>query len=264
MEQKLVTLLTDFGTKDGYVGSLKGILKRECPDGEIIDITHAIEPYDVAGAAYVLNTYYDAYPKNTVHLAVVDPGVGGNRRGIIIRTAYHYFVGPDNGLFRFVFDKEAYTAYEIDWEKAGIKSASKTFHARDIFAPVAAKLMRGVAPERLGKKLDARTDYSFRFFRKIDDGGYTVPAVTIDRFGNIISGFSLRDLERLNKKDVNSVTVCSFSTDTINNYYSEEKPGSLIALWNSAGFLEIAEVEGNAAKRLKFNRKKDQIRLIIK
>ncbi len=263
MENKIITLLTDFGTKDGYVGSLKGELKRLCPEGEIIDITHAIDPYDVTGAAYVLNTYYESYPRDTVHLAVVDPGVGGSRRGIIIRTAHHFFVGPDNGLFRFVFDKEAYTAYEIDWEKAGLKAASKTFHARDLFAPIAARLMRGISPERLGRKLDARTDYSFRFFSKTADGAYTVPAVAVDRFGNIISGFSQRDLERLNRKEVSSVTVGDFSTDKLNRYYSEEKAGSLIVLWNSAGFLEIAEVEGNASKRLKFDRKKDQIRLTV-
>ena len=104
MSKRIVTLLTDFGTKDGYCGSIKGVIKSYYPDAEIIDISHDIDPYDIRGAAFCLHSYYSFFPKDTIHVAVVDPGVGSTRRPLIIRTAQHYFVGPDNGIFRFIFN----------------------------------------------------------------------------------------------------------------------------------------------------------------
>ncbi len=263
MSKKIVTLLTDFGTKDGYAGSIKGVIKSLYRDAEIIDISHEIDPYDIKSASYSIHAFYSYFPKDTIHLCVVDPGVGGSRRPLLIRTAQHYFIGPDNGIFRFIFNREAYTAYEIIPEKVINSNISPTFHARDIFAPTAAKILNGVNAEKIGRALDARTEIPNVFFSKEGDN-LKVDAITIDHFGNIITGFSKTDLEHLKKNIIVQVKVKDISMNKVNVFYEEKKNGELMALWNSMDFLEIAEVNGNAAKRLKFNKDKDSILIKIK
>lgn len=263
MSRKIVTLLTDFGTKDGYAGSIKGVLKRMYPDTEIIDISHEIDPFDIKSAAYCLHGYHSHFPKDTIHICVVDPGVGGSRRPLLIRTAQHYFIGPDNGIFRFIFTREAYTAYEIIPDKLTGLEISPTFHARDIFAPAAGKILNGVNAEKFAKRLDERTEIPNLFFTKEGDS-LKLETITIDRFGNIVTGFSKRDLERLKKNIIEQVTVKDFTTNEINVYYEEKKDNELMALWNSMDFLEIAQVNGNAAKSLKFNKNIDIISIKIK
>jgi len=258
MTPKIITLLTDFGTRDGYVGSVKGVIKSIAPDAEIIDISHDIVTYDIGEAAFTLNNYYDNFPRGTVHLAVVDPGVGSPRRAAIVKTARHFYVGPDNGIFHFIYSQEAYTSYEIDPSKLGAAQVSHTFHARDLFAPVAARLANGVPCERLGIKLDERTEIPRPYFRKAGSE-LEVDVITIDRFGNIISGFAQRDLERLKKKRVEYVKAKGFNTVEVNDYYSEKQPGELMALWNSRGFLEVAANRGSAAALLSFDKNKDKI-----
>lgn len=263
MSRKIVTLLTDFGTKDGYAGSIKGIIKSLYRDAEIIDISHDIDPYDIKGAAYSLNGYYGYFPKETIHICVVDPGVGGTRRPLIIRTAQNYFIGPDNGIFRFIFNREAYTLYEIipEWVVGG--KVSPTFHARDIFAPAVGKILNGVNCEKLGRRLDKITEIPNLFFTKNEDR-LKLEIITVDRFGNIITGFSKLDLERLKKNVVKDIRIKEFSTDKISTYYEQKKAGELMALWNSMGFLEIAEVNGNAARRLKLDKEIDTVSILIK
>lgn len=117
MTRKIVTLLTDFGTLDGYVGSIKGVLKSHYPNADVVDISHEVEPFDIRGAAFSLHSYYSFFPKGTIHIVVVDPGVGSSRRPLLVRTAQHYFIGPDNGVFKFIFNREAYTAYQLDPKK---------------------------------------------------------------------------------------------------------------------------------------------------
>lgn len=262
MSKKIVTLLTDFGTKDGYSGSLKGVLKSYHPDAEIIDISHDIEPFDIRHAAFSLYNYYSFYPKDTIHMVVVDPGVGSGRKPLIIRTAQHYFIGPDNGVFRFIFNREAYAAYEIIPEKLNNK-VSPTFHGRDIFAPAAGKILQGVTIEKISKRLDERTEIPNPFFSKQDDV-LVLEAVAVDRFGNIVTGFSKRDLERIKKNIIENVTVKSFSTNKVNSYYHEKEDGELMALWNSMNFLEIAAVNGKASEILNFDKNKDVVTLKIK
>lgn len=264
MNDKIITLLTDFGTPDGYIGSLKGVIKSYYPAADIVDISHDIDPFDIRAAAFSLNTYYSYFPKGTIHLVVVDPGVGSERRPLLLRTAQHYFVGPDNGVFQFIFSREAYTAYEIDVDTIGLGTLSATFHARDIFAPVAAKILLGESCGKLGKRLDERTEIPHVFYSKEEDGNLKLNAVNIDRFGNIITGFSQRDMERMNKYAIDQVNVKGFSTNTLNSFYAEKNDGELLALWNSMGFLEIAAVNSSAAKILKFDRKKDFVHIKIR
>ncbi len=264
MSNKIITLLTDFGTHDGYIGSLKGVIKSYYPEADIIDISHNIEPFDVRGAAFTLHAYYSYFPKGTIHFVVVDPGVGSVRRPLLLRTAQHYFVGPDNGVFQFIFSREAYTAFELDVAKVSPGSPSATFHARDIFAPAAGKLLQGETCENLGKRLDDRTEVPRIFYSKEEGGILKLEAVNIDRFGNIITGFSRRDMERMNKYAIDHVKVKDFSTNTLNSFYAEKNDGELLALWNSMDFLEIAAVNASAAEILKFDKKSDFVQIKIR
>jgi S-adenosylmethionine hydrolase len=259
MKKRIVTLLTDFGTKDGYTGCLKGVLKSHYPEVDIIDISHDIDPFDIKEAAFSLHNYYSYFPKGTIHIAVVDPGVGSERRPLLIRTAQHFFIGPDNGIFRFIFNREAYTAFELDADEINTNKESQTFHGRDLFAPTAGKILNGLTCEQLGKRLDQRTEIPNLFFSKGPNNTLVLEAVATDRFGNIITGFSRRDLERMKKHKVDNIKVKDFSTSIINTYYAEKKEGELLALWNSMGFLEIAVANGNATKKLNFNKKKDSV-----
>ena len=263
MENKIITLLTDFGTKDGYMGSVKGVIKSVNPAAEIIDISHDIEPFDIKSAAFTLRNYYSHYPKDTVHMVIVDPGVGSERRPLIVQTAHQYFVGPDNGVFHFVFSKEAYTSYKIDLNKLKGFNVSYTFHARDVFGPVAAFLSKGVRCEKLGQKLDMHTELPHLSYKKIADNTYEAKAISIDRFGNIIVGFSKYDLERMNKMKIELIKIKDFESKELISYYSQKEPGQLTTLWNSHDFLEIALVNGNAAQKLGFNKNNDTIMIKV-
>lgn len=264
MKRKIVTLLTDFGTQDGYTGSIKGVIKNCYPDTDLVDISHDITPFDIRAAAFTLHNYYSFFPKDTVHMVVVDPGVGGNRRPLVIRTAQYFFVGPDNGVFEFIYNREAYTAYEIKTDKIKSISKSATFHGRDIFAPVVGEILNGKTVDQIGIRLDDRTEIPNVFYKKEDGGKLLLEAVNIDRFGNIITGFSRRDMERMNKYAIDHVKVKDFSTNTLNSYYAEKNDGELLVLWNSMDFLEVAAVNASAAEILKFDRMKDQIIIRIR
>ena len=245
---KIITLLSDFGLIDGYVGAVKGVILFNFPEAKIIDITHEIKPFQIEAAAYTLMSYYSYYPKDTVHMTVVDPGVGGKRAPLIIKTANYYFVGPDNGLFSYIFQKEAYSAFEINTKMIGSK-ISATFHGRDIFAPVAAKLAQGVKHDLIaypfkGKPID--------FARHTSDkqNEFSAKIISIDRFGNIITNFSIFEYDAQKVKRIKNITVNKQSIKTIKKTYSDVETGELLALWGSAGFLEISINKGNAADNL--------------
>ncbi len=257
-KNKIVTFLSDFGTTAGYVGSVKGVIKNISPDTEIIDISHEIPPFNILQAGYTLLNYYSNFPKDTIHLVVVDPGVGGDRRPMIIRTAHHTFVGPDNGVFQYLLTREAYTMYAIDEKKVfGVKH-SYTFHGRDLFAPVAAKLSNGVSADELGRRIDNYTEIPPQLYSQ-EDNILAIKPIAIDRFGNIIAGFSKQDLDRIHKKRIVSVSTKNFKTDRLQTYYAEKEPGELLVLWNSQDFLEVARNQGSAAEALEFDPNSDLI-----
>lgn len=244
----VITFLSDFGLTDGYVGSVKGAIFSNFPQARIIDITHEIKPFQIEEAAYTLTSYYSFYPRDTVHLTVVDPGVGGKRAPLIIKTANYYFVGPDNGLFSYIFQKEAYTAFEIDTNMFDSK-ISATFHGRDIFAPVAAKLARGVKPELIAHPFTEKpVDFAKHISDKQDE--FKAKIISIDRFGNIITDFSMFEYDAQSVKRIKSITINRQSINIIKKTYSDVKSGDLLALWGSAGFLEISINRGNAAENL--------------
>ena len=171
VSHRIITLLTDFGTEDYFVGAMKGIILTRSPTAVIVDITHSIPPQDVRTGTFMLSAVYDSFPAGSIHLAVVDPGVGSNRRPILIEAAGHLFVGPDNGLFSMILDRVPDgTVRHVTNTAYFLPNPSSTFHGRDIFAPVAAALAQGVRPEELGPIIQDPVRLGSAAFESLMDG----------------------------------------------------------------------------------------------
>ena len=232
----LVTLTTDFGTEDGYVGAMKGVLARLAPDVTVVDIAHHIPRHDVAHAAWVLATATAEFPAGTIHVAVVDPGVGGSRQEVVVQAGGQIYVGPDNGLFAYVAVR-AESAYSIQSSAFRLPDVSPTFHGRDVFAAAAAALARGLPPAVAGPvaALKGRLPWSAEA-----SGGRGV-VVHVDHYGNLIS----------NVRMAHSSHVQIAGRDiTVRRIYEDVPDGALIAHIGSAGTLEVAVRNGDAARML--------------
>ena len=191
----VITLLTDFGTADYFVGAVKGAILSVNPAAVITDVTHEIPPQDIEAAAFTMLAAYPAFPPETIHVAVVDPGVGSTRRPIIVKAGRSLFVGPDNGLFTYIYDREpSHQTFHITAEKYFRPSPSTTFHGRDIFAPVAAALSKGVKPEAFGPVIADEVRLANSLTPKVlATGRVEARIIHIDRFGNCITNIT-RDL----------------------------------------------------------------------
>ncbi len=253
----IITFMSDFGTEDGYVGSVKGVLLGKAPKATLVDITHAIPPFDVGRGAYTLLNYYDSFPPGTIHLAVVDPGVGSARKALILKLRDYYLVGPDNGLFSFVLQRETFSAYEINARVVNPELAHATFHARDLFGPAAAMLANGASPGRIGIPLK-QIELQQPAFWERQGNLLKLKIIAVDHFGNIVTALHRDDLNRL-KKTINVVRFKNFKTNHVHNYYAEVEKGKPLVLWNSLNFLEIAVCEGSAADYFKADINKDRI-----
>ena len=248
MKKKIITLLTDFGTRDGYVGAVKGVIKRINPQAEIVDVTHEVESYDVLGAAFALNNCYRYFPKGTIHLAVVDPGVGSLRQPILIRTTDFSFVGPDNGIFSFIYQREDLTdMVVVSNKKYFLVELSRTFHARDIFAPVAAYLSLGVETDEFGSPAK---ECMKLIIPQPESKGKSLKGeiIHIDRFGNLITNVTAA---LLRKKKNAEIAVGKRRIKGISRSYFEIREKRLGALVGSSGFLELAVNQGSAQKLLR-------------
>ncbi|MBR8831071.1 MAG: Adenosyl-chloride synthase [Chroococcopsis gigantea SAG 12.99] len=246
-ERPLITLLTDFGLEDTYVGVMKGVIKRICTDAHLIDLTHTIPPQNVTAAAFALLDAYGHFPRGTIHLAVVDPGVGGDRRGIAVRTAAGYFVGPDNGLFAPIFAiSPVIEAVNLDNPQYWFTpEPSKTFHGRDIFAPAAAYLAGGLPLTILGSAILAENIVTLPLHSPRMVAGEIIGEVrSIDRFGNLITNIPAAMVE--------DRSWCAVVADTVipsRTSYGEVSPGDYLALVDSNGWIEIAVNSGNAREK---------------
>lgn len=246
----VVTLSSDFGLQDSYVGTMKGVILRLCPDARLVDLTHQISPQDVLEASLVIENAYPFFPRGTVHLAVVDPGVGTQRRPIVIVGETGYFVGPDNGTFsRILLLEEEWRAFEIVNPAYLLPHISDTFHGRDIFAPVAGYLCRGVAPEEFGPEIDdlVRLDLPEPEIRGARILG---SVIHIDSFGNILTNvsrelWSLRVGERNFRIAINGRTI-----DRLQRSYQGADLGRTLAIFGSSNLLEIAVAGGRADRRI--------------
>jgi S-adenosylmethionine hydrolase len=254
MKNSIITLLTDFGTEDHYVAAMKGVILSISPHCRLIDITHQVTPHDSREGAYILANAYSYFPKGTIHLAVVDPGVGGARKPLLIVTPNYSFVGPDNGLFTMVTRKESVEQIiALDKQKYHLPKVSTTFHGRDIFAPVAAHLSLGVKPSALGHKIDSVSPLGFEepFIRHEKLLG---EILHVDTFGNLVSNIDEGRLSQFTRGRSFVIRAGRKTIRGLQKGYWEGKKGEPIALFGSGGFLEISVREGNAQKALKVRR----------
>ena len=253
----LITLLTDFGTADYYVGAMKGAILSVNPEARIFDLTHEIPPHDVQAAAFILLASYKTFPPQTIHVAVVDPGVGSARRPLLLSVGGQFFVGPDNGLFTYILERER-AARVIHLTRAEYfrQPLSATFHGRDIFAPVAGALSKGVAPAALGEEIEdyARLAPSLPVAR--DDGKLEGSIIHIDRFGNCVTNFTRDHVQGEMFARGARILINEAEIGAFRRFYAETgAPASeLFAIWGSAGFLEISANLDSAARRLKARR----------
>jgi S-adenosylmethionine hydrolase len=239
---------------------MKGAILSVNPEARIIDITHEIPPHDIRAGAFTLHHSYKTFPPETIHVAVVDPGVGSMRRPLLVRAGGQYFVGPDNGLFSYIFyfyDVDV-DVFELSRKEYFRPSVSATFHGRDIFAPVAGALSKGVQPEELGSEVyDDYVRLEMDFLPMMNDDGLLEGSIIhIDHFGNCITNLTHGDFaeemaERWEKIVINGQEIKSFR-----QFYAQHSVDSdeLFAIWGSAGFLEIVAFQDSAVRRLKAER----------
>lgn len=257
-EERIVTLTTDFGTADGYVGAMKGSILSIYPKAKIVDLSHEIPSYDVVVGAFHLGCASHYFPKGTVHVGVVDPGVGSARRPILVQTRNHFFVGPDNGLFTLATLRDPVVGiYELKEKKYFRAEVSSTFHGRDLFGPVAAHLAKGVSPSKFGPRLPSlKTLPPFRV-RRIP-GGWEGEILFFDKFGNALSNLHRSDVGKGAVTDVfwKGRRLPLFKT------YSDMPEGKPGALFGSSGFLEVALREKSFENQYRAARS-DGIRLLV-
>jgi S-adenosylmethionine hydrolase len=242
----IITLTTDFGLADGYVGIMKGVILGIARDVALVDLSHEVPPQDVREAVYLLYGAAPYFPDGAIHLAVVDPGVGSERRALIVRTSHALYVGPDNGLFTRPLDEPGAQAWELNRPEYWLPHVSRTFHGRDIFAPVAAHLANGAPPGEMGRLIADPVRLSLAGPSRAPDGALRGHVVHVDRFGNLITDVPAAWL-------AGTGWQCRIADETIveiSDTYADAPLGTLLMLFGSAGTLEIAERNGNAARRL--------------
>jgi S-adenosyl-L-methionine hydrolase (adenosine-forming) len=244
----VITLTTDFGVRDWFVGTMKGVMLGINPRAAVVDITHEVPAGDIRAGAFALAAACRYFPRGTVHVAVVDPGVGSTRRAIAVQTAEFFFVGPDNGVLSWVLARQKIMAIHLlENEAYFLRPVSNTFHGRDIFAPVAAHLSRGVPIAKTGQKLEGFVRLDWPELRQ-RGGGTEGEVVYIDRFGNAITnlyGDSLRGADSVVCQGRAGRRRCP-----VRSFYQAVPAGSPVALIGSSGFLEIAVNGGSAEKSL--------------
>ncbi len=243
----IVTLLTDFGTQDYFVGAMKGVILSINENIDIVDVTHEIRAQDVRAAAFTLKNYYKYFLQGTIHVCVVDPGVGSNRRAILVETDDYCFIAPDNGLLGFVLaEQENYRAFELNNDEFFHHPVSRTFHGRDIFAPVAAHHSNGVTAERLGREITDLVTFEIGQPHRISETKIAGEILHIDRFGNLITNFKAEDLPVKFKLKAGEKTV-----EKHQSFFNEAQKSEIFSIVGSTGFLEIVAFSDSAEKLLK-------------
>jgi hypothetical protein len=255
---RVITLLTDFGTKDYFVGAMKGAILSVNPQARIFDITHEIPPQDVRAAAFTLANYYKNFPPATIHVCVVDPGVGSARRAILLETGDYFFLAPDNGLLSFIFNEvenrknaqqfspRRFRVFELTSEKYFAAEVSRTFHGRDLFAPVAAHLSNGIEPEIFGNEIEDFVRFENPQPRKISENETEAEIIHIDHFGNLVTNLKTEDLPAKFALEINETRI-----EKHQKFYAEAEKGEIFSIMGSAGFLEIVAFQDSAETLLK-------------
>ncbi|MBI2556260.1 MAG: SAM-dependent chlorinase/fluorinase [Planctomycetes bacterium] len=279
-QPRVITLLTDFGNQDAYVGIMKGVIAGINPFANIVDICHSISPQDIFSGAYLLYTSYKYFPRKTIHVAVVDPGVGSRRNIICVEAKNYFFLAPDNGILSFIIQNEKpKSIFRITNNKYFLSSLSNTFHGRDVFAPVAAYLSLGVRPQKMGIKINQLKQLDMPKPVHKKTGQVEGQIIYIDRFGNLITNIKKEYLVKwvggqksevgsqkpdtckkaskekiLSQRDTMETTIGMKKIVGLSKTYTDAKPGEPLVLFGSAGFLEVSINQGNAQKYFKVDK----------
>jgi len=250
---RIITLLTDFGLRDHYAASMKGIMLSLNPNLTFVDISHTIPPQDISSAAFVLGQAYPCFQAGTIHLAIVDPGVGTARKAIIVAAAAQVFVGPDNGIFTWIFEREeSFTAYEITADHYFRKPISSTFHGRDIFAPVAGWISRDVPLQQMGPECPNPVRLKIPTLTRVRDALIQATVLAVDGFGNLITNLKPEDLPVYAAPGTRSckMLVSQREITSFRKTFGEGAGGEIFVVPGSSGFLEIVMRNGSAAASL--------------
>ena len=244
-----ITLTTDFGTSDHFAGTMKGVILGISPRARIVDITHEIAPQDVQEAAFVIAQAWRFFPKGTIHVVVVDPGVGSARRAILCEAEGQFFIAPDNGVLSMIYDAARHKVRAISNPKLFLKTVSKTFHGRDVFAPAAAHLSKGVAPAKFGKPVhDSVRSYLLKPAR-LSRHDWSGVVLKTDRFGNLITNFHIDEFPDITTHQIELRAGLERIT-RLASTYAETTVGDLFAIIGSSGYVEVVVNQGSAAKTL--------------
>ncbi len=256
MGSPVITLTTDFGNKDPFAGTMKGVILNINPSVNVVDITHGITPHNIIEAAFVIENCFSFFPRKTIHVVVVDPGVGSSRRALIVASENYYFVGPDNGVFSRIYKiSENPVVINITSEHYFLPARSSTFHGRDIFAPVAGWLSKGIEISHFGEQIQDYVTIDMPIARRLSDNIIEGEVIYIDNFGNLITNISAIEIKSLSNLDANK-KLNFFILDReapLKNYYSEGKENSLCSIINSFGYLEFFIYRGSASSALGIN-----------
>lgn len=246
---KIITLTTDFGLQDYYVSAMKAVILGIAPDVRFVDVSHEIPSQDIMAGSWVIKNSAMLFPSNTVHVVVVDPGVGTDRNAIALRIDDQYFIGPDNGIFSILTEQKDYRAVRLTNRKYWGKDTSNTFHGRDIFAPVAAHLSNGVTLEELGKPISKLVTY--RWAEPISDkDGLQGWVIHIDKFGNLITNLSASMIENVIGSRSVKIYVGNTILDEIVTTFGSVPEGEPAAFIGSSGMLEVGINKGDAREML--------------
>jgi S-adenosylmethionine hydrolase len=247
----IITLTTDFGTNDHFVGTMKGVILNIAPEAAIVDISHAVQAFDVLDGALTISQAYSYFPTGTVHLVVVDPGVGSARRPIIASCDKYHFVAPDNGVLSLIYAREERVhVREITSQHYFLQPVSNTFHARDVFSPVAAYLAKLVDSHKFGDEVEDFVRFSAPKPKAVDENRMRGVVLKVDRFGNLITNISPQDAPMLFEAQPGpfKITVGNRDITDIHQAYSDGTPGEVFGILGSMGFLEIAANRAAAAQ----------------
>jgi S-adenosylmethionine hydrolase len=247
MPRSIITLTTDFGLSDHFVGVMKGVILGIQPAAGIVDITHLIDPYRIPEAGFVIAEAYRFFPKKTVHVVVVDPGVGTARRPILAEAAGQFFIAPDNGVLSMVLAREEHRVRAITAEKYFLKPVSQTFHGRDVFAATAAHLAKGVRPASFGKAISDYMQLDFYKPVRTDKHTWTGIILKIDRFGNLITNFHIAEFPIVETRAF-QMRAGAGATSRFAGTFGEVPFGELFVMEGSAGYLEVAANQSSAAE----------------
>jgi len=243
----IITLTTDFGHADHYVGVMKGVIASIHPEAATIDICHGVRPYCVAQGAFYIAQSYSFFPAGTIHVVVVDPGVGGPRRPIAAMAGGHYFVAPDNGVLAQVFEKQSAVAREIDVGRYGRTPVSRTFHGRDIFAPAAAWLARGTAFEEIGRLVTDPVTLPPTTPVQVEPGHWRGRILNVDRFGNVVTSFEPHRLA--GRTEGFRLVVGRMEVRSVVESYALSQGEEPVLIAGSSGYLEVSINRHSAAAR---------------